>query len=464
MIVGVASVGHAGVIGDFEGTSLDGWEPGGQGGVVTLANSTTAGTVTLGSQSLKVDFTAAGYWVLLWAAPSVPSFLTSLKFDLSMIASEWPDEQWTKVADKIALNSDSPDGWSEYVASAANWSWRDPSNPEPCPVDWGAYDGDAFKTYTMDISDYDLTGATWFTIAISMQQDPGAYGSFYIDNVRFSDVANTPTPENEGLGFVDVTDTLHWNNAVSNMSLLKVWFGEGKPSVTDANQPNEDNYKDKLALIQTIPNPDPNTSIEMPTIFDGVDYTWVVDGYIYGPDADPNVYLGPLWTFYATTNISPTADAGDDQYKWLVPPDPNVVITLDGSASNDPDSGPSPMTYSWTQIAGPTVTIDTPDAETSTVTLTGGLANTTEAGASAPYQFQLEVDDGQFSDTNVVTVSVNSNSCTATIESGGYYYWGDIAGSGGGGDDYRDCEVDLYDLIELALNWLGCSNVFEACD
>jgi len=192
-------------------------------------------------------------------------------------------------------------------------------------------------------------------------------------------------------------------------------------------------------------------------------YTWVVDGYIYGPDADPNVYLGPIWTFYATTNAFPTADAGDDQYKWLIPPDPNVVIILDGTASSD-DGPYGSLNFNWTQIAGPTVTIDTPDAETSTVTLTGGLANTTEAGASAPYQFQLEVDDGQFSDTNVVTVSVNSNSCTATIESGGYYYWGDIAGSGGGGDDYRDCEVDLYDLIELALNWLGCSNVFEACD
>jgi len=373
---------------------------------------------------------------------------------------------------KIALQSDGPSGtdgtdWDEYPpgdTTEANWSWRDPSNPDPCPVDWGAWDPDAAKTCTIDISDYDITGATFLTINFPVQANaPHNEGFFYIDNVRIVDVANHPSPENEGLGFIGITDKLEWTNAVHNMSLLEVWFGEGKPSVTDANQPNEDNYKDKLALIQTIPNPDPNTSIAMPTLVDGKDYTWVVDGYIYGPGADPNVYLGPLWTFLATTNISPTADAGDDQYKWLVPPDPNVYITLDGSASNDPDSGPSPMTYSWTQIAGPTVTIDTPTAATSTVTLTAGVASNTEENAGqVPYQFELEVDDGEFPDTDVVTVSVNSNSCRATVESGGFYYYGDIAGADGGG--VPDCTIDLYDLIELALNWIGCSNVFEACD
>ena len=28
-------------------------------------------------------------------------------------------------------------------------------------------------------------------------------------------------------------------------------------------------------------------------------------------------------------------------------------VTLDGSASADPDSGPSPLTYAWTQTGGP---------------------------------------------------------------------------------------------------------------
>ena len=71
------------------------------------------------------------------------------------------------------------------------------------------------------------------------------------------------------------------------------------------------------------------------------------------------------------------------------------------------------------------------------------------------------VDDGQFTDTDTVTVSVNSSSCTATIEAGGFYFYGDVAGPGGSGDEFRDCKVDLYDFAELALNWLSCSNTFE---
>ncbi len=120
------------------------------------------------------------------------------------------------------------------------------------------------------------------------------------------------------------------------------------------------------------------------------------------------------------------------------------------------------MTYSWTQIAGPIVTIDTPTAATSTVTLTGGVASNTEEDAGqVPYEFELEVDDGQFTDSDVVSISVSSNSCTATVESGGFYYYGDVTGAAGGG--VPDCKVDLYDFVEVALNWLNCSNVFEAC-
>lgn len=200
----------------------------------------------------------------------------------------------------------------------------------------------------------------------------------------------------------------------------------------------------------------------MPAIVDGQGYSWKVDGYVDGI-ADPNVYLGPIWDFTASTNISPEADAGPDLYLWPVNPDPNV-ITLDGSNSIDPDSGPEAITYSWTQIDGATVTIDTPDQAITTVTLPPGLASATEDGTGNPYVFELEVYDGEFSDTDTVTVSVNSNACTASIESGENYFWGDIAGPDGGGDDYRDCKVDIYDFAELAINWLNCSDIFELCD
>ena len=51
------------------------------------------------------------------------------------------------------------------------------------------------------------------------------------------------------------------------------------------------------------------------------------------------------------TNRAPTADAGLDQSV-----NEFDTVTLDGSASNDPDAGDT-LTYSWTQTAGTTVTL-----------------------------------------------------------------------------------------------------------
>jgi hypothetical protein len=115
----------------------------------------------------------------------------------------------------------------------------------------------------------------------------------------------------------------------------------------------------------------------------------------------------------------------------------------------------------WERTAGPEVLIEDADSVIATVTLSE-LASQTEAGAAAPYVFKLTVSDGQFSSSDTVTVTLNSDSCRATIEAGGYYYYGDVTGPAG--DGIRDCKVDMYDLAEVALNWLNCSNIFEPCD
>lgn len=73
----------------------------------------------------------------------------------------------------------------------------------------------------------------------------------------------------------------------------------------------------------------------------------------------------------------------------------NTQVVLDGSSSNDPDNGPQPLTYSWSQIAGPTMI----------------LANATQSKAnftptqSGTYGFELTVSDGR--DTGKATVTVN---------------------------------------------------------
>jgi len=176
------------VIGDFEGGKLDNWSKAWEETPVVLANATKG--VTSGSSSLSVT-TTGGYWCLQWNAPTVPVTLVGnkLQFDLTMIASEWPVGVWTKVADKIALNSNGPSGWKEYTTTTA----VDKLTQQSTSLDWGRWwdaAPDVVKTYTVDISDYDVTGATWFQINISVQGGNGT-GNFYFDNVQL--VSPMPT-------------------------------------------------------------------------------------------------------------------------------------------------------------------------------------------------------------------------------------------------------------------------------
>jgi extracellular elastinolytic metalloproteinase len=90
-------------------------------------------------------------------------------------------------------------------------------------------------------------------------------------------------------------------------------------------------------------------------------------------------------------NQPPIADAGPDQSVLA-----NAPVTLDGSASSDPDGGPGPLTFSWAQIFGPTVTLA--GATTSTATFT--------PTATGSYGFRLTVNDGAASDLDDVTVTV----------------------------------------------------------
>lgn len=654
----LVTAGQAAVIGDFEGTSLDGWIAGWEGSPV-LSNSTTPGTFTSGSQSLSV-VTSGGYWCLQWNAPTVPAVLKELVFDLTMIQSEWPATPWTKPADKVAINSDGASGWKEYTSATAVWR----SSGGAAPLDWGAWDPDAAKTYTVDISDYDVTGATWFQIIITLQGGNGS-GAFYFDNVQLTEPAtyspwkrfevedadlsgtydlgsgegsdpawegfsgsgyvrlqnpagsrgtitvnvnvreagdypcrfaviapgdehwdnwalnvdpdtldpgsavgylcrenyaasyswamdndppgnlspaewdafraaiitgsngspgepwqivplwgphwgdsgqtaatemlipmeagsNTlsiqagwgwatydyielelgylpmhPVPADNGYAIIGLDTGLSWANALGDLDYVEVWFGETpEPNESDPNSIiGLDNYKDKLTLLQTIPSPGEVSDIPMPMLIDGVSYTWVVDGYSTGdipgaPDVNDAFYGGPFWTFLATDNVPPTADAGSDQYQWLNG-NTEVLTTLDASASSD-DGKDAPLTYTWTQLAGPEATIDSPNSAVSGVTLTGGMGNMTEDGAGDPYQFELEINDGLWTRTDTVTIYVNSTSCRASIEAGGAYANADIAGPEGAG--VPDCQVDLLDLAEMAAGWLTCANTFEACN
>lgn len=453
MILCMVSIGYAGVIGDFEcSTCYDGFKPINSPLSTLEPGQTTEGTVTLHDYSMKVTHNPTNYWPLQWESPTVPEKLTRLKLDLTLFAADWPTQPWTRFCEKIALQSDGAGGgWAEYLTTTDNWIDR--NTGETAPVDWGAWDGDCIRTLTIDVSDYDLTDATWFSISFSF--NCGTAGPYYIDNVHFIDEAYHPNPENGGVATIGVDTMLTWTNAVpTGLVETELWFGEA-PSLTDPNfLPLEEKYKTFLTLLDTDTNPGPTGSYPMPTLTSGVEYMWTV---ISDP-TDPNTYGIPFWTFTATDNEPPVANAGPDQYLWLGS-DPNVVCTLSGSAT---DESVETLAYTWTQIAGPAVTIDSPNEAITTVTLTE-LASNTEDGTDVPYQFQLEADDGEWTDTDTVTVSLNSNSCTATVETpGGFYFYGDVTSPEEAG--VRDCKVDLYDFAEVALNWLGCSNIYESCD
>jgi hypothetical protein len=167
------------MIGDFEG-GLDNWKAAWEGSPV-LANATNGVTSGAGSLSLT---TTGGYYCLQWNAPTVPKTLagTKLQFDLTMVASEWPVGLWTKVADKVALNSNGTSGWKEFTGATV----VDKLTGATASADWGRWwdaAPDVQKTYTIDISNYDVTGATWFQINISVQGGNGT-GHFYFDNVQ----------------------------------------------------------------------------------------------------------------------------------------------------------------------------------------------------------------------------------------------------------------------------------------
>lgn len=90
---------------------------------------------------------------------------------------------------------------------------------------------------------------------------------------------------------------------------------------------------------------------------------------------------GKCHAIIGPSNTAPIADAGLDQEKLAS----SSVVTLNGTQSSDPEN--DPLTYSWTQISGPAVTLNDPSSATPTFTLPLDAATT-------PIVFELVVNDG----------------------------------------------------------------------
>jgi hypothetical protein len=97
----------------------------------------------------------------------------------------------------------------------------------------------------------------------------------------------------------------------------------------------------------------------------------------------------------APGNQAPVANAGSDQ---TVPE--GARVTLDGSASADPDGGPQPLSFVWVQLSGQLVALAGADTGRPTFT-----APPVRDGGST-LAFQVTVSDGALSATDTVTVVV----------------------------------------------------------
>jgi hypothetical protein len=104
---------------------------------------------------------------------------------------------------------------------------------------------------------------------------------------------------------------------------------------------------------------------------------------------------GAAYVVTLRMNRPPVANAGADQ---TIECDRNGTVTLDGSASSDPDG--DPITFAWKQTAGATVTLN----------VTGAKA-TFAAAPPGIYTFELTVtDDKGASATDSMTVTIRDTS------------------------------------------------------
>jgi hypothetical protein len=98
------------------------------------------------------------------------------------------------------------------------------------------------------------------------------------------------------------------------------------------------------------------------------------------------------------TNQPPLADAGPDRTV-----EENMLVTLDGRGSSDPDCGPhSSLSYTWKQMSGESVDLSNPLSAQPTFT----------PSVSGAYTFRLTVCDGAVSSADNVTITASNSPIT----------------------------------------------------
>jgi outer membrane autotransporter protein len=146
-----------------------------------------------------------------------------------------------------------------------------------------------------------------------------------------------------------------------------------------------------------------------------------------------------------TVNDPPEANAGEDQ--TLETPADGATITLDGSGSSDPEG--DPLTYSWVQTSGRTISLS--DATVVNPTFNYDYPNPLPAEES--FTFALTINDGnQNSVADEVTITIINNQAP-TANAGadiGPINSGDIVTLNGGASTDPDGDVLTYAWTQVS--------------
>ena len=136
-------------------------------------------------------------------------------------------------------------------------------------------------------------------------------------------------------------------------------------------------------------------------------------------------------------NVAPTANAGTDQAA-----ETGETVTLDGSGSSDPDG--DPLTYAWTQTAGPTVTLSS---------ATVAMPTFTAPDEAATLVFSLTVNDGEVDsepDTVTIDIALANRAPTANAGQDQNVETGEIVTLDGSGSSDPDGDALTYAWTQTA--------------
>lgn len=247
-------------------------------------------------------------------------------------------------------------------------------------------------------------------------------------NANDAGKAQSPDPADDSVVTPDL-DEIAWENDKDAVT-VDVWFGKvGEPNVMIIDGQDVSSATLSASGIDIVSD---------------AEYVWRVD-----TNNSTETIQGSWWTFN-TGNNAPIADAGVDQYIWLV--DGEATVVLNGSV--DDDGKTAGYTVLWTLDAmegdpETTVAIDPNTAEVTTVTINN----------TGWFTLKLEADDTMFTDADTMNIGVYGSPCEAAIADpldsyNAYGLHGDIDG---------DCDTDLADFAILASTWLDCMSAKMGC-